>query len=87
MSKQIIRYQCEHCRKKVYASKYRIIKHESECFYNPAVKSCITCINATLDKGQDGSWCELFQKSILVSGNPIRNCPGWEEIQYDCDYP
>jgi NAD-dependent SIR2 family protein deacetylase len=85
MPKQIIRYQCEHCHKRTYASKYRIIEHESKCFWNPAIKSCITCNNATLDRGEDGSWCELFQKAILVHGDPIRNCPGWEILKYQED--
>jgi NAD-dependent SIR2 family protein deacetylase len=76
MPKEIIRYQCEHCHKKVYASKYRTRDHEKICFFNPEAKSCITCNNNAAN--EDGeAWCETLHKDIFVKGHPIVNCPYW----------
>jgi hypothetical protein len=74
----VTRYKCEHCQKKVYASKYRTLEHERECFYNPRTKSCGTC-----DKvGFDGDYvmsCSITGKRVFTPGVTITNCKHWTE--------
>ena len=87
MPREIIRFQCIHCNKKVYASKYKIRDHEKICFFNPDVKSCITCNNMrACDYCDTGSWCSAYDKEVLVKGSPINNCASWEEKQCECGY-
>lgn len=73
-----IRYKCEYCQKKVYASKYRTLEHERKCFYNPRTKSCGTC-----DKvGFDGDYvmsCSITGKRVFTHGVTITNCKHWTE--------
>ena len=42
--KKITAYQCDYC-PKYYKHDSSASRHEKECFYNPATKSCITCEN------------------------------------------
>lgn len=37
-------YQCDYC-KKYGKSPSNIKRHEKECYYNPATRSCATCAN------------------------------------------
>ena len=39
-------YRCEYCNKQGVAEE--IEKHEAECYYNPAHRSCITCKHGTM---------------------------------------
>jgi NAD-dependent SIR2 family protein deacetylase len=69
----VTRYKCEHCHKKVYASKYAIRDHEKLCLYNPVNKSCSTCNN------RFGNYCDKLSRDIFLRGEKIFNCPLWEE--------
>lgn len=42
----IHRYRCEWC-KKHYSNKYGCQRHESYCYWNPANKTCSTCVHFT----------------------------------------
>lgn len=83
MPKQIIRYQCEHCRKKAYVSKYDAVKHEKKCFFNPAVRSCVTCDKRGFHPEYGDCWCAAYQKEVIKKGSPIRDCPSWREVMYE----
>lgn len=78
--KEIIRYQCEHCHKKAYASKYKARDHEKICFYNPEIKSCATCNNNTGDE------CFITGLEIFQKYKPIRNCNNWKQDCTPDDY-
>jgi hypothetical protein len=85
MPKEVTRFKCEHCYKKLYASKYAAIRHEKRCFCNPEVKSCVTCNNRTYHEDYGDCWCKPYQKEVIKKGNPIRNCPLWELNQFDLE--
>lgn len=81
---QVTRFKCNHC-KKVYASVYKAKEHEKQCFFNPEVKSCISCNNQDYKIDVEGciesTWCQKRQKKIFVKGYPIKHCAGWEPIE------
>lgn len=43
MPKEVLRYQCEHCKTRTYSTKSNCIRHENDCYANPRVKACRTC--------------------------------------------
>lgn len=44
MSTQVVAFVCDFCpRKKRFASKVGVTRHEKNCFYNPARRACATC--------------------------------------------
>ena len=84
MPKQVTRFQCDHCKKKTYASKYAAITHEKQCFFNPEVKSCITCNNASEKDIGDcdiRSWCYETNKEIFRKHCAVKHCPYWQAIK------
>ncbi len=44
MPRQVIVWECEHCKKKRNFSKTWIEKHEASCMANPNGKNCYRCI-------------------------------------------
>lgn len=78
MPTPITRYKCQFC-KKHYSTSYDTAKHEKKCFSNPVNKSCSTCNNAFYSD----STCLKYNKLIYVPGCGIKNCEGWEAIQYE----
>lgn len=76
MPKQIIRHQCDFCHKKAYANKYDAARHEKKCFFNPAVRSCITCSNLTISAN-----CLLTQQLAFSKGHSIRHCKDWKAME------
>ena len=43
MPKEVIRFQCEHCKEKTYSTKGNCVRHENDCYANPNMKACRTC--------------------------------------------
>ena len=80
MPKQVIKHQCNFCIKS-WVSKRRAEFHEANCFRNPAVKSCFTCVHATKGNSEEPPWCESLQKEIYLHGNPIYDCSNWNEFE------
>lgn len=84
--KQIIKYKCDFCERS-YVSKYKAKEHESKCFYNPDVKSCITCKHKDVKKIIDDEgcvddvmdWCFKMDREIFRKGSPVKDCIGWHE--------
>lgn len=80
---QITRYLCEHCLKKTYADKSAAKAHEKRCFWNPEVKSCVSCGNRGYDPREDGDagdcWCTIKKKQVITKGCVVRDCPYWTE--------
>lgn len=70
--KERIVYECEHCSKKRYLSKYKTRDHESICWYNPKVKACNSCNHNYYNVVRI---CELGIKTDLI---PIIHCNKWE---------
>ena len=68
-------YECEHCSKKRYLSKYKTRDHEKICWYNPKNKACNTCKHNYFGGVQ--RTCELGIKTEI---KPMVNCKKWEEI-------
>ena len=89
MPKEVIRHKCDYC-KRMYASKYAAINHEKQCFFNPQVKSCVTCANQSEKVfGEDApfgesvtDWCYKANCSIFRKGRSIKNCPYWTEPNF-----
>jgi len=75
MPKEITRHKCNYC-KKMYASKYAAINHEKQCFFNPEVKSCVTCGNLTTSAN-----CAITQRLAFSKGHPIRDCKDWGVVE------
>lgn len=88
MPNQIIRFQCEYCHKRVLASKSRIAAHEKICFYNPEVRSCMTCDHAeeNYESSVRCKWCGFYFKDVLMPGSPIRDCAGWTPFIFAEEY-
>ena len=78
MPKQVIKYQCIYCRKKAYASIYSARDHEKICFWNPEVRSCVTCGNLTVDAN-----CLFTQQPAFSKGHPVRDCKDWIEESFE----
>jgi len=68
----ITRFKCDFC-KQHYSTKSDAAKHEKNCLWNPAQKSCSTCGNAGYDT------CLLNDKKIYVCGSAIKDCKDWEK--------
>lgn len=92
--KQITKYKCDFC-KRSYINKYKAREHEKRCFFNPAVKSCVTCkhkdIKSTFDEEGNcidaTNWCFVMEHEIFRKGYPVKHCIGWqqEESEVECD--
>lgn len=72
--KERIIFECEHCRKKRYMSKYQMHVHESICWYNPKNKACNTCEHA--DYAYNVRYCAVG--FINVTTIPKVNCESWK---------
>jgi len=92
-----LKYQSYGCRFKCghkHSSNYWLIfRHEEQCWYNPEVKSCITCRHGELVHDSCTSFCgyEITERweyrtcdvdpDIEFDGiKPQINCINWEEI-------
>lgn len=75
--KERIIYECEHCEKKRYMSKYQMRDHEKICWYNPKNKACNTCEHNTYDGTR---YCELGIKNEdgTMTSKPEVNCGAWQ---------
>ena len=67
-------YKCSHGCGKYLLTKTWIVKHEELCYYNPAVKGCITCIRRTTVDYDDGEcicgrwYCTVHGKYLESHG-------------------
>lgn len=82
MPKAITKYKCEFC-KKSWASKYRTIKHEKECYHNPEIKSCSTCVHGQNVRLDSSNVCAITGKEIYVKGKPIIDCDCHVELDWE----
>lgn len=90
MPTPITRFRCDHC-KKHYSINSDAKRHEAQCFFNPEVKSCVTCNHASIKEVADNEgrveysygYCFVLSKQIFRKGYPVKRCSGWEEIVYD----
>jgi len=88
--KQIVKYKCDFC-KRSYISKYKAREHESKCFFNPVVKSCVTCKHKDTKAIYDNTglyidakgWCFKTEQEIFRKGHVIKDCAGWEREEDD----
>jgi hypothetical protein len=78
MPTPITRFKCEYCRKKSYASIYSARDHEKTCFWNPEVRSCVTCSNLTVDGN-----CLFTQQPAFSKGHPVYSCKDWIEGSFE----
>lgn len=46
----VVRWGCGYCRRS-YSSRTRTVEHMGRCWYNPAVRSCKTCVHFRGDRG------------------------------------
>lgn len=74
MNERII-YECEHCGKRRYLSKYQMHVHETICWYNPKNKACNTCEHNYYGPARRA--CEL---EIVNSNHPKPqvDCESWK---------
>ena len=72
MNERII-YECEHCEKRRYMSKYQMRDHEKICWYNPKNKACNTCEHNTYNGTR---YCELGIANSNLK--PEVNCESWQ---------
>lgn len=77
MRERII-YECEHCNKKWYMSKYRMKDHEYRCWYNPKNKACNTC--EYVYYVHDTRICSLGLLETIGIGRlpPAIGCSSWK---------
>ena len=84
---EIKAYQCEFCYKKVLKTRSGMLAHEKKCFWNPAIKACMTCehkedrdrkINIDgRNYRQEYAYCTKFNRE-LKKGTLKINCKHWE---------
>ena len=75
-------------------SKHKAREHESKCFFNPAVKSCVTCrhnnIKAIFDEEGNCtniiSWCYVMERVPFWNGYPIKHCTGWQGEESEVEH-
>lgn len=76
--KEIIMFKCDHCTKK-YASKYRTRDHEKECWKNPEVKACNTCLWNTYENNARS--CSIMPRFVSAleyyPQQPVMHCKSW----------
>lgn len=80
---EVIKYVCNHC-KREYRVKANAEKHESICWKNPSLKTCITCIHFDgFDYDPDGSRYIVCKKypDLPEGDKPEVNCEYWEHDQ------
>lgn len=84
MPHKVERWNCDYC-KKHYAHKGSATQHEKKCFYNPANKSCASCVHAmfSIYTKAPESMCEITGKAIFQE--LIANCQHWKEIKWSED--
>ena len=91
--KQITKYKCDFC-KRSYVSKYKVKEHENKCFFNPAVKSCVTCRNEDIKSTFDEeghcidamNWCFVMGHEIFRKGYLVKHCIGWQEKESEVEH-
>lgn len=82
MPKQIIRYQCNFCRKH-YSAKHDATIHKKGCLRNPINKSCSTCFNAI--NGTEPV-CAVTGEKIFVKNITVKHCENWTENDIEMMY-
>ena len=73
MPTPVMIWRCDYCQRYRQANKSRILKHEKECWFNPAVRACPTC---------DHHSPTACAKRIRESGHNVRpkiGCEDWEQ--------
>lgn len=90
--REVTAFVCEFCpRKKRFAVRGTAIRHELQCFHNPARKACASCAHFTYIKGtyendtgycEDGPVCEKEMLNPILPGEPASSqyrseCEGW----------
>ena len=75
----ITTYECEYCHNQSgngYREPETCLRHETECDYNPAMKTCATCDLNRFKPTENGRaypfWCEIFRDR-----KHRRNCEKW----------
>lgn len=79
MPTAVTRYKCDH-RDKHYSTKWNSKRHEDSCFFNPAVKSCVTCdwsIDPAFHEEISTDYCKKMKREIFMRGKSVLKCPGW----------
>lgn len=90
--KQITKYKCDFC-KRSYVSKYKAKEHENKCFFNPDVKSCVTCKHKDIKEFLDNEgypydavdWCFKMNHEIFRKGYVIKHCVGWKATESEVE--
>jgi len=77
MPTPITRFKCDYC-KRHYSIKSDAVRHEKQCFWNPANKSCVTCSNLTIDGN-----CLFTQQPAFSKGHSVHDCKDWIEGSFE----
>lgn len=74
-------YQCDYCKKRLM-NKSQMFFHESQCWYKPENKTCLTCPFNEILYDTDNVNYRICNKDASIEFNSIKpkvNCPLWEE--------
>jgi hypothetical protein len=84
MPNEVRAYACSHgCRRSVLTNKARMAAHEKNCFSNPAIRACKTCIHFCFEdlQGEGYRNAEIQVRFCDIDFIPpgkfaVRDCPG-----------
>lgn len=76
-------YECEHCHKKRYMSRYRMADHERMCWYNPKVKACNTCEHISYEGSTRTCTIGVKLYQDVFPSKPATDCILWQPISID----
>ena len=86
------RFVCPNCGWR-RATKKLVVEHMARCWYDPANKSCKTCIHFSHDDGDPETgapeviWCSAQSKELQYAETPVVSCPLWRDRDEEEDEP